>query len=109
MVHFRTPLNLAFLAILVLATLAGLVLIPTGADIAVRWGLDLSVTATMPKLLGLAQMPIATAVIWAVFWVIGRYGNRERQVGQARALDLALTGLTGLFAAFQVLIVVIAR
>ena len=109
MIRFRTPLNLASIAILVLATLAGIVLIPNDAQVVVRWGLNLQPTQTMPKFLALLQMPVATAILWGLFWAIGRYGNRERRTGQARALGIALPALTGLFALMQVVIVFTAR
>jgi hypothetical protein len=105
----RSPLNLTLLAILVLATVAGFILIPNDAAVAVRWGVDGQVAATLPKLQALLQMPLATAAIWAIFWVIQRYGNRERYAGQVRTLRWALPALTALFCAFQVLIVFVAR
>jgi hypothetical protein len=105
----RSPLNLSLLAILILATLAGLILVPDSAAVAVRWGLDLQPTQTLPKYQALMQMPIATAALWAIFWAIDRYGNRERHAGQGRALAIALPALTGLLAAVQVLIVLAAR
>jgi hypothetical protein len=109
MIHFRTPLNLGLVALLVLATLAGLVLIPTDAQVAVHWGLGGDVNGTLPKLQALAQMPLATAAIWAIFWMVERYGNKERQAGQVRALNIGLTALTALFAVIQIVIVVVAR
>jgi len=109
MIDFRRPLNLALVAILVLATLAGLVLIPSDAQVIVRWGFDFKPTQTLPKLLALLQMPLATAILWAIFWALGRYGNAERRAGQARALAIALPALTGLFALVQIVIVTTAR
>ena len=109
MIDFRSPLNLVPLAILALATAAGFILIPADAQVAVRWGIDLQPTAIMPRLEALLQMPLATAALWAIFWAIGRYGNRERHAGQARALAIALPALTALLAAVQILIVIVAR
>lgn len=105
----RTSFNLALLALLALATLAGLILIPNGAMVPVRWGLDLQPTATLPKFQGLLQMPIGTAAVWAIVWAIRRYGNSGRHVGQARALDLVPTVVTAVFTLIQVVIVVSAR
>lgn len=109
MPNFRSPLNLALLAILVLATIAGYVVIPPDAQVPVRWGADLQPAMTMPKLQGLLQMLIATAAVWAIFWAIQRYGNRDRHAGQARALSIGLTLITALLAAVQIAIVVVAR
>jgi len=95
--------------ILVLATLAGIVLIPNDAQVVVRWGLNLQPTQTMPKFLALLQMPVATAILWGLFWAIGRYGNAERHAGQAKALAIALPAVTALLALLQVAIVVTAR
>ena len=109
MIRVFTSLNFALAGLAVLATVAGVILIPADRQVPVRWGLDGSVTATAPKLLGLLQMPVAIAVVWLLFLAIGRYGNAERDAVRARTLSIALPVLTGVMAAVQVLIVVSGR
>ena len=92
-----------------IATVIGFVIVAPGRQLPVRWGLDGSVTATAPRELALLQMPVAIAVIWLLFWAIGRYGNAERDAVRARTLSIALPILIGVMAAVQVLIVVCGR
>lgn len=106
--QLRRPLNLALLAILMLATIAGFILIPPDAQVATRWGFDLQPAQIEDKLHALIQMPIATAAIWVLFSLIARYGNAERHAGQARALGVGLPLLTAAFAVFQVAIVAVS-
>jgi len=106
MIDFRSPLNLTLAAILVLATLAGLVLIAPDARIPVRWGFDLQPAMTMPKLQGLLQLPLAAAFVWAIYWAIQRFGNSSRQRGQAMALSIVLSVVTGFLALVQLATIV---
>jgi hypothetical protein len=107
MASLRNPLNLALLALLILATIAGFLLIPDGKELAVRWGLDGLVVATLPRNLALIQMPIATAAVWVLVYAVNRWGNSGRGAGAATALGLVLPGLTTLFLIIQLLIVLL--
>ena len=109
MLRLRTPLNLALLGIGLLATIAGLVLIPADAAVAIRWGIDGKVTETAPKFVALVQMPAAVVLLWGIFWLIRRNGNADRRPSQTATLNAALTILTAVLVAVQVAIVVIAR
>jgi hypothetical protein len=102
-----TPLNLVLLAILVIATIAGLVLIPNGALLPVHWQLSGQVDATLPRNLALLQMPGATLLVWAIVYAIGRWGNSGRGAGAAIGLRIILPGVTALFALIQLVIVLI--
>lgn len=103
----RNPVNLVLLAVLVVATIAGVLLIPDGKPLPVHWGLDGHVDATLPRNLALLQMPIATAAVWLVVAVISRFGNAGRGAGAAAALRLILPGLTTLFLLLQLVIVLL--
>lgn len=107
MIRFRSPLNLALVALGVAATIAGYLLIPAGVDLPVRWGLDLQPTATLTRNLALLQMPVAVAVIWAIFVAVDRYGKADRQPARIRTLNWTLTGVTALLVAVQIAIVVV--
>ena len=104
---FRNPLNLALLAVLVLASVAGFLLIPDARQLPVHWGLDGHVDSTLPRNLALIQMPIATAAVWAIVAVISRFGNSGRGAGAAAGLRLILPGLTTLFLIIQLVIVLL--
>jgi hypothetical protein len=103
----RHPVNLALLAALVLATIAGFLLIPDGKALPVHWGLDGHVDATLPRNLALIQMPIAAAAVWVIVVLISRFGNSGRGAGAAAGLRLILPGLTTLFLLLQLVIVLL--
>lgn len=107
MIRFRSPLNLALVVLGVVATIAGYLLIAPGADLPVRWGLDLQPTASLTRNLALLQMPLAMAVIWAIFVAVDRFGNTQRQTSRIKTLNWTLTGVTTLLVAVQLAIVVI--
>ena len=107
MIHLRTPLNLALLAIGVLATLAGYLLVPAGTMLPVRWGLDLQPTQLLPRNIALLQLPGAVALVWLLLWLAARYGNKARQARQVRALNIILPALTGVLVAVQVAMVIV--
>src|SRR3569623_3154230 len=97
MTALRNPLNLLLLALVVIVTVAGFLLIPDGKQLPVHWQLSGQVDSTLPRNLALIQMPIATAAVWLVVGLINRFGNSGRGAGAAYALRLILPGLTGLF------------
>ena len=104
---FRNPLNLTLVALLVLATVAGVLLIPEAKQLPVHWGLDGHVDSTLPRNLALIQMPIATAAVWAIVALISRFGNSGRGAGAAAGLRIILPGVTTLFLIIQLVIVLL--
>jgi hypothetical protein len=105
--NLRSPLNLALLAILIAITVWGYLDVPLGLDLPVHWGLDGSVTTTMPRNWALAQMPIACAIVWGVFYLIATSGTAARRRSTAVVLAWGLPILTALFAAVELVIVLI--
>lgn len=103
---FRSPLNLALLAALLVLTAAGFLLIGPDTILPVRWGFDLSVTDTAPRTYALLQMPGAALLIWGVCWAFLRFGNAERAARNVRTVALVLPLVTLLFLAVQAAIVV---
>ena len=102
-----TPLNLTLLAILIVATIAGFVLIPNGTLLPVHWQLSGLVDASLPRNFALIQMPIATLAVWVIAYAINRWGNAGRGAGAAFAMRIILPGLTTLFTLIQLVIVLI--
>jgi hypothetical protein len=100
-----SPLNLALLAALVVIALAGFLLVPAGLDLPIHWGLDGGVTATMPRNWALLQMPIATAIIWGIFFLISTSGTAHRRPSTAIVLRWGLPVLTAIFALVELVIV----
>lgn len=107
MINFRAPLNLIFLAIGLLATLAGFLLVPVEIALPVHWGVTGQVDAALPRNWALLQMPAVTAAVWAIFWAIGRFGDPERREASTAMLNVSLTAVTGLMVLIQIMIVLI--
>lgn len=105
MTSFRSPLNLALLGALAVATVTGFVLIPAGKVLPIRWGLDLAVIESAERNFALLQMPLAALLIWGVCWAFLRFGNAERALRNTRTVALVLPLATGLFIAIQAVIV----
>lgn len=104
MTAFRSPLNLALLAALLLATAIGFLTIGADEVLPVRWGFDLSATETAPRNSALLQMPLGALLIWGVCWAFLRYGNAERSARNSRTVELVLPVVTALFLAVQAII-----
>ena len=100
-----TPLNLAILAILLIATIAGYVLIPSGILLPVHWQLDGRVDASLPRNFALLQTLAATLFVWAIAYGISRWGNSGRGAGAAFGMRVVLPGVTILFTLVQLVIV----
>ena len=107
MIRFRSPLNIAFAVLALLATIAGFLLVPADIQLPSHWGLDGQPDATLPRNWALLQMPAIIAAIWVIFWAIDRWGNRERQQASTHVMNVALTAITGLFVLIQVLVVLV--
>ncbi len=105
MVELRTPLNLALVGLLLAITVAGFFLIPAGLDLPIRWGLDGHVTATMRRTWALLQMPIATALIYGIVYLVTTRGTAQTRPSTAIVLHWAMPLLTALFGLVQLLIV----
>ena len=91
---FRSPLNLALLAALLVLTGVGFVRISAGTVLPIRWGLDLSVTQWAQRDFALLQMPAAALLVWAVCWLFLRFGNAGRVVRNERTVALVLPVVT---------------
>jgi uncharacterized membrane protein len=107
MIRFRSPLNIAFVVLGVLGTIAGFLLIPGSMALPAHWGIDGQPDMMLPRNWALLQMPAAIAAVWAIFWAITRWGNSERRQASTHVMNVALTAITGLFVLIQVLVVLV--
>jgi uncharacterized membrane protein len=107
MIRFRSPLNVALVAVGLLATVAGFLLIPSSMALPSHWGIDGQPDMTLPRNWALLQMPAVIAAIWVIFYAIQRWGNRERQQASTHVMNVALTAITGLMVLIQVLVVMV--
>jgi uncharacterized membrane protein len=107
MIRFRSPLNIAFVVLGALATIAGFILVPADMALPAHWGLDGQPDAFLPRHWALLQIPAITAAVWVIFYAIQRWGNRERQQASTHVMNVALTAITGLFVLIQVLVVLV--
>jgi uncharacterized membrane protein len=107
MIRFRSPLNIAFVVLGVLATIAGFLFVPADMRLPSHWGVDGQPDMFLARNWALLQMPAVIAAVWAIFYAIGRWGNRERQQASTHVLNVALTAITGLFVLIQVMVVLL--
>jgi len=103
--ELRSPLNLLPVVVLIALTAFGFVEVPAGLDLPVHWGLGGEVTATMARNWALLQMPLATAIVWGVFYLIGTSGTATKRASTAIVLRWGLPVLSTLFALVQLVIV----
>jgi uncharacterized membrane protein len=107
MIRFRSPLNIAFVVMLAAATIAGFIFIPSSMALPSHWGIDGQPDMTLPRNWALLQIPAVIAAVWAIFYAIQRWGNRERQQASTHVMNVALTAITGLFVLIQALVVLV--
>ena len=107
MIRFRSPLNIAFVILGLLATVAGFVLVPGDAMLPAHWGVDGQPDMFLPRHWALLQMPAVIAAVWVIFWAIDRWGNSERRQASTHVMNVALTAITALFVLIQVLVVLV--
>jgi uncharacterized membrane protein len=107
MINFRSPLNIAFAVLGVLATIAGFVLVPADAMLPAHWGVDGQPDMYLPRHWALLQIPAIIAAVWVIFYAIQRWGNSERRQASTHVMNVALTAITGLFVLIQVLVVLV--
>ena len=94
---FFSPLALGLLALTVIATLAGFVLVPAGAILPVHWGPSGEPDGFASRDVALAMPVVIILVIWGVFFAVARFAP-NKQVERSRAMSrAALTMITAIF------------
>lgn len=103
----RIPLLWLLLAMLGLATAAGLWAIPAGTELPVHWGLDGNPDRFWPRDWALSIAPVAVLAMIAVGFAVEGLGSKQ-QIARGRHLSRTVVlGLVALFAAVQTTIVLI--
>jgi uncharacterized membrane protein len=105
MIRLFTPLRILLLVIVLVATVVGFAFIPETINLPVHWGVDGKVDATLPRNWALLQLPAIIAVVWAIFWAIGRFTSQEGREAARYVMDVALSAATGLIVLIQIIMV----
>jgi uncharacterized membrane protein len=105
MIRFFTPLRILLLIIALVATIAGFLLIPETLSLPIHWGIDGKVDATLPRNWALLQLPVLIAVLWTIFWAIGRFTSPEKREAARHVMEVALSAATGLVVLIQIIMV----
>lgn len=101
----RAPLLWLLVAMLVAATVIGLSSIPAESELPIHWGLDGTPDRFWPRNWALSIAPLAVITMLAVNLFVGVIGS-DREVTAGRHVShAAILGLTALFVAVQVTIV----
>lgn len=99
MIRFFTPLDLILAVLLLLACLAGLLLVPAGAMLPTHWGASGEPDMFLPRNQALLMPILVTAGVWLVYFTSARMGRRRN--------GLLLTAVTAIFLLLEVLTVLI--
>lgn len=102
-----TPLRIVLLAGLVVAALAGLVLVPAGQMLPVHWGVSGAADSFAPRELALLMPLLIAAIAWGAYLLIPRFAKRADIEAGKRPLGVALTAVTALALLIEVAIVLI--
>jgi len=107
MKHLVTPLRLVLLGVLLAAVVVGFVLLPADATLPIHWNAAGEADGFAPRNVALLWPLAVTALIWALFVLIGRFARPEKVRGGTHLSGAVLTGLTALFALIAIVTVLI--
>jgi len=101
------PLRVVLLVGLVVAAVAGLVLVPVGKVLPIHWGLSGAADGFAPRELALLMPLVIAAIAWGIFLLLPRFARHDDIDAGKRPLGVALTALTALALLLEVAIVLI--
>ena len=107
MIRFFTPLRLGLLAALVVTVVAGFVLVPPGLQLPVHWGITGEADGFLPRDLALLVPVVIVALVWAIFLAVARFAPPSDIEAGRYVTGVALTALTAIFLAIEVMLVLI--
>jgi uncharacterized membrane protein len=102
-----SPLNLAIAIVLTVVTIYGLLVIPVGTLLPVHWNLQGEVDERLPREYALVIAPLMAAIVWGLFTLIGRFGEKGRAEAAAYMLRATLTAILILALGIEVTTVLI--
>jgi len=107
MIRFLTPLRLILVAALVAAVIAGFAFVPPGLQLPVHWGISGEADGFLPRDLALL-MPVAiVALVWGIFLTVARFARPADIEAGRYVTGVALTALTAIFLAIEIMLVLI--
>lgn len=104
---FLTPIRIALLAAFAVVLVAGFVLVPAGAILPVHWGPNGEADGFLPREAALLMPALMLGLVWAIFFVIGKFGSPKNVAGGRHGMEAALTVLTALALTLEAIIVLI--
>ena len=107
MIRFFTPLRLALLAALAVTVVAGFGLVPPGLQLPVHWGITGEADGFLPRDLALLVPVAIVALVWAIFLAVARFARPADVEAGRYVTGVALTALTAIFLAIEVMMVLI--
>lgn len=107
MIRFFTPLRLLLLVGMAGAVAAGFILVPPGLHLPVHWGINGEADGFMPRDLALLMPAAILVLVWGIFLAVARFA-RPADIDAGRYVtSVALTALTAIFLAIEVMLVLI--
>ncbi len=107
MIKFFTPAKMLLLAAMVVAVIAGLVLVPAGTSLPVHWNFAGEPDWFLPREWGLLIPAGAVALVWLIFLGVDRLARPADREAGAYVVSVVLTALTATFLAITVATVAI--
>ena len=91
-----TPIRIALLVTLLATFVVGLVLVPAGTMLPVHWGVSGEADGFLPREWALLMPLLMAALVWAIFYVVGRIGKPSDVAAGRYSAGVVITALTGL-------------
>jgi uncharacterized membrane protein len=107
MIRFFTPLKLLLLGAMVIALVAGFVLVPPGTLLPVHWNLAGEADWFLPREWALLMPAIAVALVWSIFLAVDRFARPADREAGAHVVSVVITALTATFLGITVATVAI--
>jgi uncharacterized membrane protein len=107
MIKFFTPAKMLLLAAMVVAVIAGFVLVPAGTSLPVHWNFAGEPDGFLPREWALLLPAGAVALVWLIFLGVDRFARPADREAGAYVVSVVLTALTATFLAITVATVAI--
>lgn len=102
-----SPLNIALVLGIAIATIVGFVLVPAGMELPIHWGIDGAADRYMPRDGALLLLPTIALAVVALLLVVMRFSSEQRRQAARYAIGVTISALLALFLAIQIATVMI--